>query len=393
MIALATGKRICILVFSNIARDGRVLREVEYARRDYEVDVIAYGSWDHPENINYFQLERSDSNSFASNMLRLLSLAAGKFNSAIFEDIFWRQAEYKQAMEILKKGRYDLIHANDWNALSVAGFAVRGTKTLILFDAHEYTPAQFNQYFTGRYLKSQYYEYMLRAHSKDISGMITVSDGIAALYRKNFGWDATVVRNAPQYVSVESHSVIPGSIQLVHHGGAIPGRYLEELIQLISLLDERFQLTFILVPTDRAYLIHLKKLSSRLAPDRIKFLDPIAPSSLAAKLAAYDIGVHLLRAANLNHLYALPNKLFDFIMAGLGVAIFPLPEMAKVVKEYQIGIVSPDESIHSMAAMLNNLSASQIDEFKRNSLLLAKTLNGDVEMRKLIDIYAKLLAG
>jgi hypothetical protein len=110
-----------------------------------------------------------------------------------------------------------------------------------------------------------------------------------------------------------------------------------------------------------------------------------------ANLAAYDMGIHLLTAVNLNHIYALPNKLFDFIMAGLGVAIFPLPEMTRVVKEHQIGVVSTDQSIHAMASALNKLSSSQIDEFKKNSLALAKTLNGNAEMAKLMDIYARLL--
>ena len=121
-------------------------------------------------------------------------------------------------------------------------------------------------------------------------------------------------------------------------------------------------------------------------------MDPVSPGSLTVNLAAYDIGIHLLKAVNLNHLYALPNKLFDFIMAGLGVAVFPLPEMADVVKGYQIGLVAPQQSIHSVAQALNNLSASQIDDFKKNSLSLAKILNADVEMAKLMNIYAGLLS-
>jgi hypothetical protein len=64
-------------------------------------------------------------------------------------------------LEVIKHGQYDLIHANDWNALPVAASATQGAKARILFDAHEYTPAQFDQYFTERYLKSQYYEYIL----------------------------------------------------------------------------------------------------------------------------------------------------------------------------------------------------------------------------------------
>ncbi|MGE5776524.1 MAG: glycosyltransferase, partial [Chloroflexota bacterium] len=144
-------KRVCILVFSNIARDGRVLRQVEYARKHYEVDVIAHGQWEHPEGVNYFQLAKPAS-SFSANLARLFSLARGRFHPAVFEHVFWREAEHRQALEILNHKQYDLIHANDWMALPVAACTAQGKGTRILFDAHEYAPAQFDQYFTGRYL-------------------------------------------------------------------------------------------------------------------------------------------------------------------------------------------------------------------------------------------------
>lgn len=383
-------KRICILVFSDIARDGRVLREIEYARRHYAVDVIAHGSWTPPENVHYFQLTRSGS-SVAANFLRLVALMAGRLVPRIYEHVFWQNKEYRQAMEILSRWQYDLIHANDWNALPVAISAARNTNMRVLFDAHEYTPAQYNQYLTGRFLKSTYHEYMLRTHS-GFHEMITVSDGIAGLYRKKFGWNATVVRNAPEYTPVEIRATAPESIRLVHHGGAVRGRHLEDLIRLTSLLDHRFNLTLILVPTDPAYLSQLKRLSNSMTPGKVRFLDPIPPRALAINLAAYDMGIHLLRAINLNHLYALPNKLFDFIMAGLGVAVFPLPEMARIVKEHHIGVLLPDQSLQKMAEAINALTSDQIDVFKKNSLSLAKTLNGDVEMTKLMNIYAEMLS-
>lgn len=280
--------------------------------------MVAYGQWNPPENVNYCQLAKPVSTSFGANVSRLFSLATGRVRPVAFERVFWQQAEHPRALEILKRGQYDLIHANDWMALPVAARAAQGKETRVLFDAHEYAPAQFDQYFTGRHLKSHYYEYILRAYSGKISGMVTVSDGIANLYRENFGWEATVVRNAPTYTAVEFHPTAPASIQIVHHGAAIPGRHIEDLIHLTSLLDERFHLTLILVPAKMSYVTYLEKLAAHLAPKRIKFVDPVPPGSLAARLAVYDIGVHLLKAANLNHLYALPNKLFDFIMAGLG---------------------------------------------------------------------------
>jgi hypothetical protein len=99
-------------------------------------------------------------------------------------------------LSISGRSNYDLIHANDWNSLPIAS-AARNSKTRVLFDAHEYTPGQFTQHFTGRYLKSPYFEYMLRTYSKNVDKIVTVSEGIANLYKSNFGWNVDVVRNAP----------------------------------------------------------------------------------------------------------------------------------------------------------------------------------------------------
>jgi hypothetical protein len=93
-------KRVCILVFSDIARDGRVLREIDCARKEYAVDVIAYGAWTAPENVNYFQLAKPVSSSPASDVLRLAYLAIGRVNRCYFERAFWRQPEHKRALEL-----------------------------------------------------------------------------------------------------------------------------------------------------------------------------------------------------------------------------------------------------------------------------------------------------
>lgn len=99
-----------------------------------------------------------------------------------------------------------------------------------------------------------------------------------------------------------------------------------------------------------------------------------------------------MRVEKISYFHALPNKFFDYIIAGLGIAVSPLPEMERIVRQSRIGVISPNQTIDSMVKTLNGLSSNQVDEFKKNSLSLAKTLNGDVEMAKLMDVYARLLS-
>ena len=78
-------------------------------------------------------------------------------------------------------------------------------------------------------------------------------------------------------------------------------------------------------------------------------------------------------------------------MAGLMVAVSPLPMMKKYVDDYQIGLYSTDRSPEKLAELLNSLTINKINRFKKKSLEAAKVLNAGVEMDKLHKIYESLL--
>lgn len=382
------GKRVCILVFSDIARDGRVLREVEYARRHYEVDVIAQGQWNPPEGVRFFSLPRT---TWSASLVSVFLLLAGNITSRAWEKYYWQRREYWDALELLRNGRYDLIHANDLDTLPVAIKAAEGSKTRVLYDAHEFSLDAGGESWRVR-LRSPFRRYLLQTYGPKISAMITVANGIGNLYRSHFQFDSKVIMNAPYYREHEFRPVDPACIHLVHHGGVIAGRNIEDFISMMPRLDDRFHLHLMLIPVYKSYHASLQQLAKKTAPDRIHFLTPVAPLQVTEVVNRFDVGIPLMRVNKISYFNALPNKFFDYIIAGLAIAVSPLPEMQKIVREHQIGMVAPDQTIDSMVQTLNSLTPEQINEFKKNSLALAKTLNGDVEMQKLMDIYAGLLS-
>ena len=58
---------------------------------------------------------------------------------------------------------------------------------------------------------------------------------------------------------------------------------------------------------------------------------------------------------NLNYRYCLPNKLFDYIKAGIPCVVSNLPEMAAVVKESHVGLIIPESTPAAIAAAINML--------------------------------------
>ena len=146
-----------------------------------------------------------------------------------------------------------------------------------------------------------------------------------------------------------------------------------------------------MVPTDADYLKRLTSLASRVSPERIMFHKPVQPQEINRKLIQFDVGIPLIRANTLSYLNALPNKFFEYVMAGLGIVVSPLPSMQKIIEEHAIGIIAGDQSMEGMAAALNDLTAERINRFKQNSLELAQILNAEREMEKLMGIYGELL--
>jgi hypothetical protein len=231
----------------------------------------------------------------------------------------------------------------------------------------------------------------MKTYQKCAAKTITVSEGLRGLYREKFGWNCDVIMNAPYYTPGDFRPADPNQIQIIHHGGAMPGRYIEDFIQLAALLDPCYKMNFMLMPSNIKYLDKLKLLADKAAHGRVIFHDPVSPNGINEKIADFDLGIPFMRANTLNVYNALPNKFFDYVMAGLAVAVPPLPSMQRIVEENKIGVISRDQSIQNMAALLNTLSVEDINRFKQNSLLAAKTLNADVEMVKLTNMYKEIL--
>ena len=142
---------------------------------------------------------------------------------------------------------------------------------------------------------------------------------------------------------------------------------------------------------DKKYIPNLKKLAQKIAPGKVIFVPPVDPDKILDEICAFVIGLPLLKASQKSYLHALPNKFFHYIMAGLAIAVPPLPAMAEIIKREGIGCVAKSIDAKAVADMLNKLDRKQINIYKRRSLELAKHMNAEVEMDKLLTIYRELL--
>ena len=280
-----------------------------------------------------------------------------------FEAVYRSDESVRKAADALRGHDYALIVANDVDTLPVA-LMYRGAAK-VLYDAHEYAPRQFENWFLWRFFMQAYKEYLCRTRIPQVDAMTTVGPAIAEEYARRFGVRPAVVRNAPRYHAIPWVPRDDNIIRMVHHGGALRQRRLEVMIDAMTHLDDRFRLDFMLIPNSSGYLRELKSRAS--SDSRIMFRSTVEPTKIVERLVGYDVGLHSLPPYSFNSRYALPNKFFDFIQARLCLAVGPSPEMKKIVEQHGCGVVAKDFTAQALAETLRGLDRQRVEAFRRAS--------------------------
>jgi hypothetical protein len=375
-------KNILILSFSDLGRDPRVYRQIIFLEGRYGLTAAGFGS-PKVDGVHFVPIER-EKKAFHQKILRSLRLKWKQF-----ENYYWASRMVLNVLNSLKGNRFDLIIANDLDTLPLALYLSKEHKAMVLLDAHEYTPRQWDDRWMFRFFLKDYWDYICRRYLPQVDDMITVSTGIAKEYEKNYGILPHIITNAPFYQDLQPSPVKNEHIRIVHHGGVNPSRRIENMIYLMDFLDERFTLDLILMPNNPKYFSKLQNLA--LSRPRIQFLPPVPMREIPRKTNQYDIGLFLLWPEAFNYRMALPNKLFEFIQARLAVAIWPSPEMARLVKECNCGVVSEDFSLKSTASILNSLTHRDIWKYKQKAHVAAKIMNAESNQRNFLNIVRNLI--
>ncbi|HJU37615.1 MAG TPA: glycosyltransferase [Gaiellaceae bacterium] len=352
--------RVLVISFSDLGRDPRVDRQIGFLLPHHRIVAAGLGPPRHA-------VDEFVDISPPPRRLRERAVGLALSLARRYETHFWTRSSNIAALERLRHVRPDVVLANDIDTLPIA----LALQVPVVFDAHEHAPSQFAERRGWQALHATRIRWLCRRYLPRAAKITIVGQGIADAYERDFRVRATVVTNAPHYADL-APTPLHDPIRIVHHGGAQPGRGLEEMVQAAALLDERFTTDFMLVESWPGYRERLIRLAA--GNPRIEFPDPQPMDMLVEATNDYDIGIFLLPPVNLQRRYALPNKLFEFIQARLAIAVGPSPEMASIVRTYGCGIVTDDFEPETLATALNGLDSAAIDAFKRASHAAAREL-------------------
>jgi hypothetical protein len=113
--------------------------------------------------------------------------------------------------------------------------------------------------------------------------------------------------------------------------------------------------------------------------------------TLSKYLRQFDIGVSLIAPTTFNYFHTLPNKFFECIQGRLALAVGPSPEMARIVREHDLGVISEDFSPKTLAQCLRNLDPKTINHYKLQSHKASQILSAEENKELLLALVEKLL--
>lgn len=381
-------KKVLVLVFSDLKHDARVMRQINWLRKEYAVTAVCFDADEIP-GVRIIRIQQAKLTKTRKAVL------AGFLTLRLFTISYTLLHPYRQLLERLKGEQFDIIVANDIDTLPLAFDLKNNAK--VVFDAHEYAPRHFENNRAWRTFFQPFYIALCRKYIPATDLMLTVGKGLAKEYEANFGVTPLIITNATRFVDIGISPVEENKIRMVHHGIANPSRRLELMVDMMKHLDDRFTLDLMLMTSDfasgktRSYIEAFKKTAA--ADPRIRILPPVKSDDVVKTINGYDIGIFLLPPVNFNYANALPNKLFDFIQARLGIAIGPSFEMAEIVRHYNNGVVSEEFTALSLASELNKLSSNDIRIFKKHSDEAAREINADQNEKLLMGALGRLTAG
>jgi glycosyltransferase involved in cell wall biosynthesis len=285
-------------------------------------------------------------------------------------------------------------HCHDLNTLAIGVRCKRQRPgTRLVYDSHELATERSRM---GRGARR-------RAGRAERRGLRHVDEGIwttrtrAEYVVRRYGIPfPTLIHNVPEMIEVKEGwdlhrrlSIPPEQRILLYQGSIQEFRGIEESIEAVALLD---RCTLVII----GYGYHRPALEERVhrqgLDGRVRFFGPIPNDELLYYTASADVGLCVIRGQSLSYRWSMPNKLFEYMMAGIPLVASDFEEMGRVVREEGVGTVcDPDDPASIAAAVRAIVDDPEADARFRAATRVAITrYNWDHEERKLLALYRRL---
>ena len=388
--------RVCLLTRSWLADDPRVRRHGEaLAAAGYDVVGVGW-SGARADQPDWPQVTvEPPAESLPTRGRRAARLLTVRMTPQRALSAWWADPASTRWWDAAADVQADLYLAYDWPMLPLADRLADTHGGGLAYDSREYGVQEHAYRATWRAVFPPYVHAVEQALVPRAAFVTTVSAGIARLLARDLALSEppTVVRNVPPYQPVPDADAARGPgdpLRLLYHGLLTPGRGLEQLVTSAQGWAPGRVLTLRGHGPD-GFVDALRRLAAP-AGERVELVPPVPMGELVSAAAAYDVGV-MVPPGTTDHLrYSLPNKVFEYVMAGLALLVTDLPDMADLVRRYRIGALAADATPAAIAAAVDGLDPADVAAWRAASRAAAPELSWDREQEVLVAAVRRALS-
>lgn len=287
--------------------------------------------------------------------------------------------------------RSDLLFSNDLDTL-LPNYLVSKWKNIpLIYDSHEF----FTEVpeLVGRVRVQRIWKAIEKAILPELLHTLTVNASIAELYRQLYGIHMNVLRNVPMSAALPAPTSreelgLPSDRKLIilQGSGINMHRGAEEAVDAMQYLEGAVLL--VLGSGDVVPLLKLRVQELGLE-HKVMFKDRMPYGQMMKYTQVADLGLSLDKDTNVNYRYSLPNKLFDYILAGIPVLGSDLVEVKRIITQYDVGEVATSFEPVELARQMERMIVSEkMPLWKQNARKASAELTWENEcsvLAKMID--------
>jgi glycosyltransferase involved in cell wall biosynthesis len=303
---------------------------------------------------------------------------------------------YMRSFRAARELGASVFHAHDVITLPVAAWLARRTGGSLLYDAHEL----YTEMSTLSARERRIWRFIEQRLIRRADVVVTVCESISRELSDRYRVARpSVLLNVPVLDDVDRPvagalrrkvSPLAGDRPIVlYQGGFSPHRGLANLVDAVAMLDRCLLVLMGAGPLEES-------LRERILDSGLERSITIVPAVPQRQLLAHTrdatVGVIPYEFVGLNNYYTTPNKLFEYLAAGVPIAASDFPELRRFIGTYDVGVTfdpaRPSDIARAIEQILSDHDA--LIERRANALRAARSLNWDVEKLKLLEIYGSL---
>ena len=296
-------------------------------------------------------------------------------------------------VRIARKFKTSIVNVHSVFALPLGVIVAWVCGATLVYDPHELETEAFGK--SGlRKLLSKIIERSLIGKARLT---IVVGDLIEGWYRDKYKLTSIVtVMNCPLYQRPKNkdllrkhHAISADKKILLYQGGLWAGRGIEGLLDSFAAEDDGKHVLVLMGFGELEKLI--KQYANKYGNI---FLQPAAdPTVVLQYTACADYGIAYIDNPSLNDQYCLPNKFFEYIMAGLPILVNDVPEMKRIVGTENIGIVLSDLNTISIKRGLAEIEAMDQDQLRQSLKRAAEKFCWEKQELMMLEAYKNFAIG